>query len=138
MLMLRPSAIICADGGDALGRGRDLHEQVGLGDALVELAGRVDGAVGVAGEVGRELDRHEAVAAAALVVDRAQDVERVLDVVDHQVPVRVVDRLVPLRSAPRTARRSRRRPAIAFWKIVGFDVMPRMPRVDQRCELAAR
>ena len=61
------------DGGDALGGRRDLHEQVGLGDPLVQRRGRRRCvACGVAGQLGGDLDGHEAVGAAAGVEDRAQ------------------------------------------------------------------
>ena len=71
--MLRPSAIIVRIGGEALGRAGDLHVEVGLVDGLVELPGGGFGAGRVAGEVGRDLDRHVAVDAVAGVVDRAQE-----------------------------------------------------------------
>ena len=84
------------DGRDALGRGRDLHEQVGLGDALVEHAGRLDGGLRVTRQVGRHLDGDEAVVSAALVVHRPEYAEGVADVVDDHVPVGVLDVLVPV------------------------------------------
>ena len=69
--------------GDALGRAGIFTKRFGSSMRCVQVAGRGDGAVGVAGEVGRDLDRHEAVDAVAGVVDRPQDAQRVLDVVDR-------------------------------------------------------
>ena len=91
--MLRPSLIICSDGGDPFAGGGDLDHQVGQVDALVQAAGRFDGPGGVAGQAGRHLEGDEAVAAAALVVDRAQHPAGVGDVVDYEFPVGVLDLL---------------------------------------------
>ena len=81
-----------ADRLHALGRRRHLHEQVRLGDAVVQLAGRGDGAVAVVRQIGRHLQRHEPVDAVALVVHRPQHGQRALDVGHRQRPVEVVDR----------------------------------------------
>ncbi len=89
--MLRPSAIICAMAGTPFGGGRDLDVQIRLVDAGVELAGGGDRSVGVAGEAGGDLDRDEAVETVAGLVDGTQQVERGLDVGDHQLPVRLGD-----------------------------------------------
>ena len=70
--MLRPSAIIAWMAGDALGGRGDLHEQVGLVDPRVQFAGGGDRGRGVVGQLGGDLDGHEAVGAAAGVEHRPQ------------------------------------------------------------------
>ena len=91
MLMLRPSLIICLMAGTPSAVAGILTMRLGSVDALVERPCRVDGAGGVGGQGRRDLDRDEAVVAAALVVHRAQHAERVGDVVDHHAPVGVLD-----------------------------------------------
>ena len=81
------------NGGDALGGGRNLDQGVGPVDALVEGTSGPDGAFGVVGQGGGHLHRHVAVAPVGRVIDRPEDGQGRLDVVDHQVPVGVLDRL---------------------------------------------
>ena len=91
------------------------------------------GAVAVSrASVGRHLDRHVAVDAVALVVDRPQDRERVLDVGGHQRPVGVLDRLPAADQVAELLVVVGGAGEIAFWKIVGLDVMPRTPRSTHR------
>ena len=71
----------------ALGGARDLDHQVGAVDAVPVLARLLDRALGVEGEIGIDLEGHEAVLAAALVVDDAQHVAGVLDVADRELLV---------------------------------------------------
>ena len=90
-LMLRPSPIICSDGRHALGGGRDLDQQVGPVDPLVQRAGGGDRAGGVVGQGRGHLERDEAVGAPARVVARAaaRPGRRSMSV-DHQLPVGVL------------------------------------------------
>ena len=64
-----------------------LDQQVGLVDPVVQHAGVAHGAVAVLGQGGGDLEGDEAVLAVALVVGRAQQPQRVLDVGDGQLPV---------------------------------------------------
>ena len=113
------------DRGRALLGARDLDHQVGAIDALPVLARLLHRAVGVEGEVGIDLEGHEAVLAAALVVDDAQHVAGVLDVADRELLVdpAVVQALA--REPRRAARRSRRSRGSPALKIVGLEVTPR-------------
>ena len=63
-LTVMPDGDGLLDRGDALERRRDLDHHVGPVDAAVQVARRRDRAVGVVRERGRDLERHEAVAAA--------------------------------------------------------------------------
>ena len=65
----------------------DLDHQVGAVDALPEVARLRERGVGVVREAGLDLERHEAVGAAGLVPDRAQDVAGELDVGDRDLLV---------------------------------------------------
>ena len=75
------------DRGRALVGARDLDHQVGAVDAVPVLARLLHRALGVEGQVGVDLEGHEAVLAAALVVDDAQHVAGVLDVADRELLV---------------------------------------------------
>ena len=79
-------------GGSALRGRRDLHEQVGLVDPVVQPPGGVDRGLGVAGQFGGDLDRHEAVCPVRGVEHRAQDGEGGGDVGDDQLPVGILYR----------------------------------------------
>ncbi len=72
------------DGRNPGRRGRHLDHHVDAVHRLPQTTGLVERGLGVVGEVGRDLQADVAVAAAAAVVDRAQDVGDVLDVVDGQ------------------------------------------------------
>ena len=87
----------------------DLDHHVGPVDTREERTCRRDGAIGVVGERGRHLDRHEPVASALRVVHRAQEVGGRDDVGEHHLPVRVLDRQTAPARSPRAARRSRHR-----------------------------
>jgi hypothetical protein len=78
------------DRADALRRAGDLDHHVGAIDRLPVAAGHGERAVGVARQVGHDLERDEAVATVGGLVDRRQHVGRRLDVGDRQ---RVVDLL---------------------------------------------
>jgi len=64
---------------------------VGQVDLLVEGAGRIDGAIGVSGQVGRDLEGNESVRSAALIVEWAQHCASVCHVVDDHGPVGLID-----------------------------------------------
>ncbi len=87
-----PLADHLLDRADALRGGGDLHVEVRLVDQLVEVTGGRLGAESVTGEAGIDLDRHVPVDAVGLVVDGAQDRQRIADVGDHEVPVGLLDR----------------------------------------------
>jgi hypothetical protein len=70
----------------ALDRGRDLDEEVGAVDELMEADGLGLGLLGVVREVGVDLERDPAVLAVALVPDGAQDVAGIPDVVLGELP----------------------------------------------------
>ncbi|MGY4314565.1 hypothetical protein ACVWW1_003892 [Bradyrhizobium sp. JR3.5] len=80
----------------ALRRRRHLDHQVLAVNVLPEPLGLRDRALGVHREIGRHFEADEAVAAMALVVDRAQHVGGVLDVLDREVFEQVGDRAVAL------------------------------------------
>ena len=72
------------DRGDAGLGGGDLDHHVGPREAAPELERLLDRRRGVVGEVGRALERDEAVAPAAGVVGRAQQVGGAADVVERE------------------------------------------------------
>ena len=72
--------------GQASRRGGDLHHHVWPCRAPAQGARSRDRAVRVAGDLGRNLDAHEAVATALTVIDRPQHVGRRLHVFKQQVP----------------------------------------------------
>ncbi|MFK4398648.1 hypothetical protein ABIF31_005205 [Bradyrhizobium elkanii] len=78
----------------ALRRRRHLDHQVLAVDVFPEPFGLRDRALGVHREIGRHLEADEAVAAVAVVVDRAQHVGGALDVLDRKVLEQVGDRAV--------------------------------------------
>ena len=84
--------------GTPFGGAGDLHVQVGLVDPGVQGPGRRDGAVGVTGQFGGDLDRDEAVVGVG-VVHRAQDAQGVVDVGGDELPVGVLDRRCPARTS---------------------------------------
>ena len=75
------------DRGDPGVGGRDLDHHVGPVDQAPVLARLLERALGVVGEPRRDLERHVAVLAAGLVVDRAQHVAGELDVLDRHPAV---------------------------------------------------
>jgi hypothetical protein len=80
------------DGGNALGGGRDLHQQVGGRDELVQVASARLGASSVVGQARSHLQRDEAVGAAAGLVDGSQDGQRIADVGHDHLPIGVLHR----------------------------------------------
>jgi len=75
----------------ASGRGGDLHEQVRLGDPLMQAARRRHGRGVVMGELRRHLDGREPVTTPALVIDGPQQAKHVAYVADNEFPVGVRD-----------------------------------------------
>ena len=82
MLMLMPSPIRCSIAGRPFRRGRHLHHQVLPLDVLPEPFGFRDGPLGIHRQIGRDLEADETVVAVQAVVNRAQHVGGVLDVLD--------------------------------------------------------
>ena len=125
------------DRGQALRRRRHLDHQILALDVLPEPLGLGDGALGVHRQIGRDLEADEAVAAVQGVVNRAQHVGGILDVLDRERleqvghrPVALLQRLADravifVRTADRLLenRRVRRHP---------FDAVG----LDQRLEVA--
>jgi hypothetical protein len=112
-----------ADGGQPLDRGRHLDEEVRPVDQPPQRAGLGDGLGGVVRDARVDLDRHATVDAVRGVVDGPQHVARPAHVVGGDRPQRLADvdaadrqvaKLVVVEVAAVTA----------FWKIVGFVVMP--------------
>ncbi len=83
MLMLMPSPIRCSIAGRPFRRGRHLHHQVLPLDVLPEPFGFRNGPLGIHRQIGRDLEADETVGAVQAVVDRAQHVGGVLDVLDR-------------------------------------------------------
>ena len=83
------------DGGQALARAGDLDEEVRPPRARVELLGLRDGARGVVGEERRDLERHEAVHAVGRVMDGAEEVGGLGQVLDGQLEEELLARHLP-------------------------------------------
>ena len=96
MLMLMPSPIRCSIAGRPFRRGRHLHHQVLALDVLPEPFGFRDGPLGVHRQIGRDLEADETVVAVQAVVNRAQHVGGVLDVLDGDRLEQVGDGAVAL------------------------------------------
>lgn len=79
------------DGGQAGGGTGDFYVQVGRIDGGGQPAAGSDGAVGVMGQAGGHLHRHEPVDPATGIVDRTQDGQGAADVGGDQLPVGVLD-----------------------------------------------
>ncbi len=73
------------DRGQALRRRRHLDHQVLAADVLPQMLGLSDGTFGIHRQIGRDLQADEAVVALQLIIDRAQHVRRVLDVLDRKL-----------------------------------------------------
>jgi len=80
------------DGRQALRRRRHLDHQILAVDFLPQPLGFRDGALGIQGEIGRDLEADEAVVPLEFVVDRAQHVGGVLDVLDRKLLEQLCDR----------------------------------------------
>ena len=88
--MLMPSLRHCSMAGMPSRRAGDLDHDVGAVQRAEQGAGGIDGGLRFVGQLRRDLQGDEAVAAFRAVVDGAEDVGRHLDVLHHQRLVDVV------------------------------------------------
>ena len=92
--MLRPSAIICWIAGTPSSVAGIFTIRFGRLTRSCSSRAAADGALGVVGQAGCDLDADEAVEPVGRVVHGLEDVERAVDVLQHHRPVVVDDRVL--------------------------------------------
>ena len=112
------------DGRDAVRRARHLHEEVGTADGLPVVPSLRDRGPGVVRDVGRHLQAHESIPAAAAPVAVGEQIRRARDVAHGQLLVDLLGRAARRREPANLIGVGIRSPPMAFLKMVGFEVTP--------------